>query len=97
MKRRHSREDVINLCNKIRKIRPQATFGADFICGFPTETDEQFQNTVKLVHEAGINKLHVSPYSERPGTPAALMPQVPIEVRKQRAQILRQQGETIDD
>lgn len=97
MKRRHSREDVINLCQKLRQVRPQSTFGADFICGFPTETDEQFQNTIKLVQEAGINKLHVFPYSERPGTPAALMPQVPIEIRKQRAQILRQQGEIIDD
>ncbi|MBE6453170.1 MAG: tRNA (N(6)-L-threonylcarbamoyladenosine(37)-C(2))-methylthiotransferase MtaB [Alphaproteobacteria bacterium] len=97
MKRRHTREDVINLCHKIRQARPQSSFGADFICGFPTETDEQFQNTVKLVHEAGINKLHVFPYSERPGTPASLMPQVPVDVRKHRAQILRQQGETIDD
>ena len=97
MKRRHSREDVINLCQKLRQVRPQATFGADFICGFPTETDEQFQNTVKLVQEAGINKLHVFPYSERPGTPAALMPQVPVEIRKQRALILRQQGEITDD
>ena len=97
MKRRHSREDVINLCQKLRQVRPQSTFGADFICGFPTETDEQFQNTVKLVQEAGINKLHVFPYSERPGTPAALMPQVPVEIRKQRALILRQQGEITDD
>lgn len=97
MKRRHSREDVINLCQKLRQVRPQSTFGADFICGFPTETDEQFQNTIKLVQEAGINKLHVFPYSERPGTPAALMPQVPVEIRKQRALILRQQGEITDD
>ena len=97
MGRRHSREDVINLCYKLRQVRADSTFGADFICGFPTETDEQFNNTVKLVHEAGINKLHVFPYSERPGTPAALMPQVPIEIRKERARILRQQGEIIND
>ncbi len=97
MKRRHTREDVIALCNKIRTVRPEATFGADFICGFPTETDEQFQNTVKLIHEAGINKLHVFPYSERSGTPAALMPQVPVEVRKERARLLRQKGECIDE
>lgn len=97
MKRRHTREDVILLCHKIRKIRPEATFGADFICGFPTESDEAFQNTVKLVKEAGINKLHVFPYSERPGTPAALMPQVPIEIRKERARILREQGEVNND
>ena len=97
MKRRHSREDVIRLCQKLREARSDATFGADFICGFPTETDEQFQNTVKLVREAGINKLHVFPYSERPGTPAALMPQVPVEIRRKRAKILRQEGEVIDE
>ena len=97
MKRRHTREDVIRLCSTIRRIRPEATFGADFICGFPTETDEQFQNTIKLVREAGIAKLHVFPYSERPGTPAALMPQVPVETRRERARLLRQEGETIDD
>jgi threonylcarbamoyladenosine tRNA methylthiotransferase MtaB len=87
MGRRHSREDVINLCNAIRMIRPNATFGADFICGFPTETDEQFQNTVNLVKEAGINKLHVFPYSEREGTPAAKMPQIPMEIRRERARL----------
>lgn len=97
MKRRHTREDVISLCHKIRNVRPNATFGADFICGFPTETEEQFMDTVKLVREAGINKLHVFPYSERPGTPAALMPQVPVEERRKRAALLRQEGEVIDD
>ena len=93
MGRRHSREDVINLCKKIRAVRPEARFGADFICGFPTETDEAFQNTVKLVTEAGLDKLHVFPYSERPGTPAAKMPQVPMEIRRERAKILREAGE----
>lgn len=93
MKRRHSREQVIVLCAKIRKVRPEATFGADFICGFPTETEEQFANTLKLVDEAGITKLHVFPYSERSGTPAAMMPQVPVEVRKERARRLRMKGE----
>lgn len=93
MKRRHSREDVITLCGKIREVRPEATFGSDFICGFPTETDENFKNTLKLVDEARITKLHVFPYSERKGTPAALMPQVPVEVRKERARILREKGE----
>lgn len=97
MGRRHSREDVINLCHAIRDVRPEAIFGADFICGFPTETDEQFQNTVALVHEAKISKLHVFPYSERPGTPAAKMPQIPMNIRRQRAQILREQGEVIND
>ena len=94
MKRRHSREDVINLCHNIRAVRPEVTFGSDFICGFPTETDEQFQNTVKLVHEAGITRLHVFPYSERSGTPAALKPQVPVDIRRERAKILREQGES---
>ena len=97
MKRRHSREDVIRLCKKLKEAREDSTFGADFICGFPTETDEQFQNTVKLVREAGISKLHVFPYSERPGTPAALMPQIPVEIRRERARILRQEGEVIDE
>ncbi|MFR1031852.1 MAG: hypothetical protein ACLSE6_04785 [Alphaproteobacteria bacterium] len=60
---------------------------------FSTESDENFQNTVKLVHEAGISKLHVFPYSERPGTPAAAMKQLPVEVRRERARILREQGE----
>lgn len=90
MGRRHSREDVIKLCAKIRAVRPEATFGADFICGFPTETSEAFENTCKLVQEAGIGKLHVFPYSERPGTPAARMPQIDMEERRRRAKILRE-------
>ncbi len=90
MGRRHRREDVIKLCAKIRAVRPEATFGADFICGFPTETSEAFENTCKLVQEAGIGKLHVFPYSERPGTPAARMPQIDMEERRRRAKILRE-------
>lgn len=97
MRRRHTREDVINLCNKIRALRPEATFGADFICGFPTETEEAFNNTYKLVDEAGIEKLHVFPYSERKGTPAALMPQVDMEERRHRAKILRSLREDSND
>lgn len=97
MRRRHTREDVINLCNKIRALRPEATFGADFICGFPTETEESFNNTCKLVDEAGIDKLHVFPYSERKGTPAALMPQVDMEERRRRAKILRSLREDSND
>lgn len=89
MGRRHSREDVINLCQKLRSARPECTFGADFICGFPTETEEHFENTLKLVEEANINNLHVFPYSERPGTPAARMPQVPVNIRRARAERLR--------
>jgi len=89
MRRRHSREDVITVCRKLRAARPECTFGADFICGFPTETEENFANTLKLVAEADIKNLHVFPYSERPGTPAAKMPQVPVNIRRQRAEILR--------
>ncbi len=89
MGRRHSREDVIRLCHRLREVRAESTFGADFICGFPTETDENFANTLKLVDEADIDKLHVFPYSERPGTPAAKMPQIPVHIRKQRAEALR--------
>ena len=90
MGRRHRRETVIELTKKIRDVRHDATFGADFICGFPTETDENFENTLKLVEEAKIDKLHVFPYSERPGTPAAKMPQVPVNIRRKRAEALRQ-------
>jgi len=89
MGRRHSREDVITLCRKLRTARADSTFGADFICGFPTETEGNFLNTMKLVEEADITKLHVFPYSERPGTPAAKMPQVPVHIRRNRAERLR--------
>jgi len=97
MRRRHTREQVIELCQKIRHNRPETTFGADFICGFPTETIEAFENTCRLVTEAGIDKLHVFPYSERPGTPAALMPQIDMEERRRRAKILRGLREESDD
>ena len=90
MGRRHSRETVIELCKKIRNVRPESTFGADFICGFPTESIKAFENTCKLVEEAGLSKLHVFPYSEREGTPAARMPQLPMEERRHRAAILRE-------
>ncbi len=97
MGRRHRRQDVIDLCNKLRKARPEAVFGADFICGFPTEEDENFANTLKLVDEAGISKLHVFPYSERPGTAAARLPQVDVEIRRERARILREKGDNSDE
>lgn len=89
MGRRHRREDVIALCKKIRAVRKNAVFGADFICGFPSETEEAFENTCKLIDEAGIEKLHVFPYSEREGTPAAKMAQVDMRVRRERAKKLR--------
>lgn len=93
MGRRHSREKVIDVCQKIRAVRPDVKFGADFICGFPTETAEAFENTCKLVNEAGLNKLHVFPYSEREGTPAAKWPQLPMEERRRRAAVLRELSE----
>lgn len=92
MKRRHNREQVIEFCHALRKIRPEVSFGADIIAGFPTETDEMFENTRKLISEAGIQYLHIFPYSEREGTPAARMPQVPMNIRKKRAAILRAEG-----
>ena len=97
MGRRHSREDVLHLIECIRKYRPEATFGSDFITGFPTETETQFENTKKLVQEANITHLHVFPYSERPGTPAAKMSQVPREVRKKRAAELRSFGDKLHE
>lgn len=93
MGRRHNREKVIELCRNIRLIRPDARFGADFICGFPTETQEAFDNTCALVKEAGLNKLHVFPYSERSGTPAATWQQIAMQERRRRAEILRQLSE----
>jgi threonylcarbamoyladenosine tRNA methylthiotransferase MtaB len=92
MARRHNRADIINFCNKIKKLRPDAVFGADIIAGFPTETDEMFENTRKIVAEVGIIYGHIFPYSEREGTPAAKIPankQVPQNIRKARAKILR--------
>jgi threonylcarbamoyladenosine tRNA methylthiotransferase MtaB len=92
MKRRHSRADAINLCNRLREARPGIAFGADLIAGFPTETDEMFANTLASVDECGIDYLHVFPYSPRPGTPAAKMPQVARNVVKARAAVLRAKG-----
>ena len=93
MKRRHSRADVLSLVRRARGLRPDVVFGADFIAGFPTETETQFQATLDLVGEAGLTWLHVFPYSERPGTPAERMPAVPKGVRKERAARLRLLGE----
>jgi threonylcarbamoyladenosine tRNA methylthiotransferase MtaB len=93
MKRRHLRKDIIEFCERVRAMRPDMVFGADIIAGFPTETQEMFENTRALVGEVGLTYLHVFPYSSRPGTPAARMPQVPMHVRKERAGILRAEGE----
>ena len=93
MKRRHNREDAIRFCAELRAARPDFVFGADIIAGFPTETDEMFENSVKLVEECGLTFLHVFPYSPRPGTPAARMPQLAKPVIKARAAALRLAGE----
>ncbi len=93
MKRRHSREDAVSFCRKMRQIRPDMAFGADLIAGFPTETEEMFANTLRLVDECGLSFLHVFPFSARPGTPAAKMPQLGGNVIKERAQRLRDTGE----
>jgi threonylcarbamoyladenosine tRNA methylthiotransferase MtaB len=92
MKRRHSREDAIRIVKKIKTLRSDMVFGADLIAGFPTETDEMFQNTVKLVDECEITFLHVFPFSPRNGTPAHRMPQVDGNKIKNRAKILRTLG-----
>ena len=93
MKRRHSREDLINMCNRARKMRPDMSFGADIIAGFPTETEEMFQNTMDIVQQCDLTFLHVFPYSEREGTPAAKMPSVDHAIRKDRAKRLRDLGD----
>ena len=92
MKRRHSRADTIRFCEKVRRYRPEAAFGADLIAGFPTESDAMFENSLKLVDDAGLSFLHVFPFSPRTGTPAARMPQLPRAEVKDRAARLRQRG-----
>jgi threonylcarbamoyladenosine tRNA methylthiotransferase MtaB len=93
MKRRHSRADALKLIADVRAARPDTAFGADFIAGFPTETEAMFQNTLKLVEDGGLAFLHVFPYSARPGTPAARMPAVKGDVVKSRAARLRAAGD----
>ncbi len=93
MKRRHSREHTIEFCDMVRAKRPDMVFGADIIAGFPTETDEMFENSMKIVDECGLTYLHVFPYSQRPGTPAAKMPAVEQSIVKRRAALLRTKGE----
>ena len=93
MKRRHLRADALRLIDEARAVRPDTAFGADLIAGFPTETDEMFENTLSLVREAGLSYLHVFPFSPRPGTPAARMPQLERAVVKARAERLRRAGD----
>ena len=92
MKRRHLRDDAISFCDDMRKARPDIVYGADIIVGFPTETEEMFQNSLKLVEECGLTWLHVFPFSPRQGTPAARMPLVEKTVIKERAKRLRELG-----
>ncbi|OYZ94928.1 MAG: tRNA (N(6)-L-threonylcarbamoyladenosine(37)-C(2))-methylthiotransferase MtaB [Xanthobacter sp. 17-67-6] len=93
MKRRHSRAEAIRLVGEMRRLRPDLVFGADLIAGFPTETEGMFRNSLDLVEACGLTFLHVFPYSPRPGTPAARMPQVGRAVAKARAARLREKGE----
>jgi threonylcarbamoyladenosine tRNA methylthiotransferase MtaB len=93
MKRRHSRADAVALTRELRRRRPDIVFGADFIAGFPTESEDMFRRSVDLVEECGLTYLHVFPYSLRPGTPAARMPQVARHVVKDRARRLRRHGD----
>jgi threonylcarbamoyladenosine tRNA methylthiotransferase MtaB len=93
MKRRHLRDDAIAFCAEMRRLRPDIVFGADLIAGFPTETDAMFARSLDIVEECGLTHLHVFPYSARPGTPAARMPQVARDIVKDRAAQLRLAGE----
>ncbi len=93
MKRRHTRDDAVDICARVRTARPDVALGADLIAGFPTESDAMFENTLRLVDDCELTFLHVFPYSARPDTPAACMPKVPGEVVKERAARLRQAGE----
>jgi threonylcarbamoyladenosine tRNA methylthiotransferase MtaB len=92
MRRRHGRGDVLRLARELRRLRPDLALGADLIAGFPTEDEAMFQATLDLVDAAGLTFLHVFPYSPRPGTPAARMPQLPPAVRQERAARLREHG-----
>ena len=93
MKRRHSRADAIAFCEAVRRLRPDVVFGGDIIAGFPTETEDMFARSLDLVDQCGLTQLHVFPFSPRPGTPAARMPQVPGDAIKDRARRLREKGE----
>lgn len=92
MKRRHSRTEAIAFCDQVRRLRPDVVFGGDIIAGFPTETEGMFERSIDLVDACGLTHLHVFPFSARPGTPAARMPQVAGDVVKDRARRLRQHG-----
>ncbi|WP_313665147.1 tRNA (N(6)-L-threonylcarbamoyladenosine(37)-C(2))-methylthiotransferase MtaB [Shinella sp.] len=95
MKRRHSAADARAFCGRVRDLRPEASFGADMIAGFPTETEAMFANAARLAEDCGIAHLHVFPYSPRPGTPAARMPQLDRALVKERAGRLRETGKRL--
>ncbi|MFC3074044.1 tRNA (N(6)-L-threonylcarbamoyladenosine(37)-C(2))-methylthiotransferase MtaB [Shinella pollutisoli] len=95
MKRRHSSADALSFCERVRSLRPEASFGADMIAGFPTETETMFSNAVRHAEDCGIAHLHVFPYSPRPGTPAARMPQLDRALVKERAARLRETGKRL--
>ncbi|MFD1327749.1 tRNA (N(6)-L-threonylcarbamoyladenosine(37)-C(2))-methylthiotransferase MtaB [Mycoplana ramosa] len=95
MKRRHSRADALSFCHQVRRLRPEISFGADMIAGFPTETEEMAERSASLAAACGIANLHVFPYSPRPGTPAARMPQLERALVKERAAQLRETGERL--
>jgi threonylcarbamoyladenosine tRNA methylthiotransferase MtaB len=93
MKRRHLRADAIAFCDAVRRLRPDVVFGGDIIAGFPTETEDMFARSLDLVDACALTHLHVFPFSPRPGTPAARMPQIRRDVVKDRARRLREKGE----
>ncbi len=92
MKRRHLRADAVRFASRVRRLRPDVVFGADLIAGFPTETEAMFENSLSIVDDCGLTHLHVFPFSPRPGTPAARMPQLDRALIKERAQRLRLKG-----
>jgi threonylcarbamoyladenosine tRNA methylthiotransferase MtaB len=92
MKRRHARADAVAFCQRVRRLRPDVAFGADLIAGFPTESEAMFARSLDLIDDCGLAHLHVFPFSPRPGTPAARMPQVARAVVKERARRLREKG-----
>lgn len=92
MKRRHLRDHSIEFCQTVRDLRPDASFGADIIAGFPTETEAMFENALSIVDECGLARVHAFPYSPRKGTPAAKMPQLERSIVKQRAARLREKS-----
>jgi threonylcarbamoyladenosine tRNA methylthiotransferase MtaB len=95
MKRRHSRAQTFEVIDRMRRARTDVVFGADLIAGFPTETANMFANTLDAITDMGLTYLHVFPFSARPGTPAARMPQVPGAIRRERAAMLRNAGEAV--